>query len=94
GILPYHTSQSFFKPLEGVSSITLLEPQADSYHPLHQLYMTARSLGAHKYANEILEQVIPNTELIMLAEGDKPLLHIGFPDRSAPLAASGDGIHD
>ncbi len=89
----YGATQSFFSPLVGVSSITLLEPQPDSYQPLHRLYMTARSLGAQKYANEIVEQVIPNTELIMLAEGDKPLLHIGFPDRSAPLAASGDGIH-
>ncbi len=62
--------------------------------PLHRLYTQAVSQGHQKGLNEIVRQILPGAERIeILTEGDTPVVHVVFTDRSVPLEFAGDGIH-
>ena len=62
--------------------------------PLHRLYSQAREQGRKAQAEALVAEVVPGvSELEILTEGDTPILHLVFEDRSVPVAFAGDGVY-
>lgn len=84
----------FSQPLADVPEVRLLDPDTGSLRtPLHQLYTRVVEQGLHKDAIATVAKLIPGVEDIrILTEGDSPVVHLIFRDRSVPAALAGDGI--
>lgn len=62
--------------------------------PLHQLYTDVATQGRQKELFEIVKQILPGAERVeILVEGNTPVLHVIYGDRSVPVEFAGDGIH-
>jgi len=62
--------------------------------PLHQLYTEAVQQGRQEQLIQIVQTVLPGSKRIeILTEGDSPVLHVVYPNRSVPVEFAGDGVH-
>jgi predicted ATPase len=81
--------------LDEIQEVRLIEPRMfERQTPLHRLYSQAREQGRKAQAEALVAEVVPNvSELEILTEGDTPILHLVFEDRSVPVAFAGDGVY-
>ena len=60
---------------------------------MHQLFTDAVRQGRREEAKGIAQNLVPHsTNIEILTEGDKPIIHLVFEDHSVPAAFAGDGI--
>ncbi len=80
---------------DGVSEARLLEPRAfDAVPPLHRSYTEAVVQGRRDEVRNIVTDLIPHaTNLEILTDADRPIVHVVFDDHSVPVAFAGDGIY-
>jgi predicted ATPase len=81
--------------LDFVPEVRLLEPRAfNSEPPLYKLYTLAVEQGRREQAKAIVAEIVPRMkDLEILAEGDRPIVHVVFADHSVPVAVAGDGVY-
>jgi len=61
--------------------------------PLTKIYTETRKRGAAAIARDLIRELAPDLEVIeILTPDNEPMLHLSFPDRSVPVALSGDGM--
>lgn len=74
--------------------LTFLElGNGDPRTPLHQVFTETRIRGGIGAACDLLREVDPTiTGLEILTEGDVPILHLSYADRSVPVTLTGDGM--
>ena len=76
-----------------ISEMRFLEPTAADHKPLHELYTKAYREGLSRQAKSLILDLIPGAEdIVILTEGNNPIVHIAYPDFSLPVAMAGDGI--
>lgn len=65
-----------------------------AHSPLHHLYSEAVRQGRSDELIAMVQAMLPGTKRIeILTEGDSPVLHVVYPDRSVPVEFAGDGVH-
>ncbi len=75
--------------------VRLLETLAlSTAPPLHQLVTAAYKDGRRSEIAQMISEVVPKvTEVLILTEGDAPVVHLEYPDHTVPATLAGDGIH-
>lgn len=76
------------------ADVGFIETQAGGIHiPLPMAYTEAYRQGRRKELIQILGSVVPGLEdIAQLTEDGSPTIHLGFSDRSVPIALAGEGI--
>lgn len=78
-----------------LSEVRFVEPSAAAHRlrPLHELYSRVAEQGGRRAVQSLVTRVVPDLESVeILTDGDQPVLHLVYPDRSVPAGASGDGV--
>jgi len=82
-------------PLPAVPSVRIVEaPAAPTQRPLHEVLTDCIGRGKRQEVRSIAAEVVPGVkDLVILTEGDSPIVHLEYSDHSVPAALAGDGIH-
>ncbi|MCK4340863.1 MAG: AAA family ATPase [Phycisphaerae bacterium] len=81
--------------LEFVPEVRFVETYDYEGEPLHTLYTRTVEQGRRQQAESIINELLPNLRGIMiLTEGESPIVHLVYDDHTIPAALAGDGIHD
>ncbi len=63
-------------------------------HPLHQLVTLAYKRGLRREVAEQVAEIVPRMrEVLILTDGNTPVVHLEFDDHTVPVSLAGDGIH-
>jgi predicted ATPase len=86
---------SFPPPLEELSEARIVEGhREDSDVRLHHLVTKAVQQGRSNQAKAIVSDLVPDVkDVVILTEGDDPLVHLVYEDHSVPAALAGDGVY-
>lgn len=81
--------------LADVRSVKLVESIGEKLRPpLHALLTVCSQRGQRAEVVDRMRQVVPAIkDVLILTEGETPIVHIEYPSHSVPAALSGDGIH-
>jgi predicted ATPase len=81
-------------PVNGVQDVRFVEVHTDYLQPpLHQLFTRVVEQGRREQAREVIGELLPGfVSLEILTEGDAPILHLVYEDRSVPVVLAGDGV--
>lgn len=89
-----YVASTHVHPLNGLHDVRIIESHRDeTLRPLHQLYSRSVERGRRKEVARIATAVIPEAQdLVLLSEGDLPIVHVDYGDRTVPVALAGDGL--
>jgi hypothetical protein len=81
-------------PIDGISEVRFVEVHTSHLQPpLHQLFTRTVEQGRREQARAIIGELLRGfVSLEILTEGDAPILHLVYEDRSVPVVLAGDGV--
>ncbi len=91
GAVGYAQTTSSFR---GIPEVHLVDVEmVAGLSPLHELYTRVVEQGRRKEARELLSHLVQGVDdILILTEGDRPLLYLDYGDSSVPVALAGEGI--
>lgn len=80
--------------LDDISDIHIVDPEMGTdLAPLYTVYSRVVAQGRRKEVRNLLSDLLPEVEdIIVLTEGDKPLLFLEYSSGAIPVAMAGEGI--
>ncbi len=81
--------------MSGITDIRLVDARTFTLDvPMSRLYSDAVEGGRRQQAKGLIKAVVPGlTDIEILEDGGKPVVHLVFADHSVPVAFAGDGVH-
>ena len=92
---PGHSGGGGALLLDDVRQVRIVEsPRERTQSRLHELLTQCIQRGQRSEVRAAIAEVVPDVkDIVILTEGDSPIVHLEYPDYSIPAALAGDGIH-